>query len=77
MREEKRKQVQEFLRSSRERMNRNDEEVYSLSSDTLKRISHFYNKDSKVIVSDQMELLRREEEKKRLMQKILEEELNS
>jgi DnaJ family protein C protein 17 len=35
-----------MLKSSKEKLNRKNDDVLHLSSDTLKRISHFYNKDS-------------------------------
>ena len=53
MKGEKREKLQEFLRSSRDKLSRDDNEVMDLSTDTLQRISHFYNKDSKVFVIDQ------------------------
>jgi DnaJ family protein C protein 17 len=76
MKGDKRTKLQAFLCQSRESLEKRDEEqVFSLSTDTLKRITHFYNKDSKIFVNDQKELLKRDEERRRMMEQILQEEL--
>jgi DnaJ family protein C protein 17 len=68
MKIEKRSKLQDFLRSATDKLLRDDNEVLELSTDTLQRISHFYNKDSKVFVNDQTAMLKREDERKKMMQ---------
>ncbi|CAK91144.1 unnamed protein product (macronuclear) [Paramecium tetraurelia] len=74
MKEEKRQQVQKQLQTEKEQINRNDQNVYNLSTDTLNRISHFYNKDSKI--KEGLDELKREQERLKLINQIYEEELN-
>lgn len=75
MKPEKRQQLQEYLKSARQRVQRQDLDSLNLSSDTLKRIAHHYNKDSKIIIDDEVDMLRRRQERERLMQELLKEEL--
>ncbi|CAK63795.1 unnamed protein product (macronuclear) [Paramecium tetraurelia] len=74
MKKEKRQQVQKQLQTEKEMINRNDQDVYQLSTDTLNRISHFYNKDSKI--KEGLDELKREQERLKLINQIYEEELN-
>lgn len=76
MKQDQRLKLQQFLKQSEQRLERNNENVFDLSSDTLQRISHFYNKNSKVVVSDQMEMLAREKERQKIIEAIYQEELN-
>ena len=65
MKAEKRRKLQDHLRQAKENLNKTDDEVLTLNSDTLGRIHNFYNKEA--VIQDQMDILRREQERQKMM----------